>query len=572
MTQRLGDILVQMRCLSPEQLAAALPRQQETRQMLGDVLVDMGFATREDVARALAVQIGVPFQELGADFTLRPEDVRLLPEAVVRRFCMFAIKSDDSPRLTLVMRDPLDLAAVDTVRTLTRLEVRKTVSSEDRIRDVIERHYGASANIRRSLQDIARVGFGADAGAIEAASVEAAANADQLAMQANDAPVVQFVNLLLQQAVNDRASDIHFEPDETEVRVRMRVDGVLRAHTPPPRSLYSAVVTRLKILANMDIAERRLPLDGRFKFKANDRMVDVRVSSLPEVHGEKVVLRLLNRDSLVVDMEAAGFEPVLRDRFQRILRAPHGIILLTGPTGSGKTTTLYSALSYLVSPEVNIQTVEDPVEYQLAGVNQMQIKPQIGLGFPDALRAILRQDPDIIMIGEVRDRDTADIAMRASLTGHLVLSTLHTNDAPAAITRLMDIGIAPYLIAATIRLVIAQRLVRRICDACRQDAPDEDEVRRLAAALVPEAAAWRFQSGAGCPRCNRTGFRGRTAVLEFLEMSDPLRALVTAGANETAIRQRAIELGLVPLLHNGLDKARRGITTAQEILDACISD
>lgn len=571
MTQRLGDILLQMQRLSPKQLAAALPRQQKTGKMLGDVLIEMGFASLDDVARALAVQIGVPFQELGADFVLRPEDVQLLPESVVRRFCMFAIKADDSSRLTLVMRDPLDLAAIDTVRTLTRLEIRKSVSSETKINEVIERYYGASANIRRSLQNIANDGFGADATAVEAASVEAAANADQIAIQANDAPVVQFVNLLLQQAVHDRASDIHFEPDETEVRVRMRIDGVLRAHTPPPHSLYSAVVTRLKILANMDIAERRLPLDGRFKFKVNERMVDVRVSSLPEVHGEKIVLRLLNRDSLVVDMEAIGFEPVLRDRFQHILRAPHGIILLTGPTGSGKTTTLYSALSYLISPEVNIQTVEDPVEYQLAGVNQMQVKSHIGLGFPEALRAILRQDPDIIMIGEIRDRDTADIAMRASLTGHLVLSTLHTNDAPAAITRLADIGIAPYLIAATIRLVIAQRLVRRICDACRQNAPD-DEAHRIITALIPEAAAWHFQNGAGCPQCNRSGFRGRTAVLEFLEMTDPLRTLIMTGASETVVRQRAIELGLVPLLRNGLDKARRGITTAQEILDACTAD
>jgi type II secretory ATPase GspE/PulE/Tfp pilus assembly ATPase PilB-like protein len=349
----------------------------------------------------------------------------------------------------------------------------------------------------------------------------------------------------------------------------MRVDGVLREHTPPPRSLHSAIITRIKILASMDIAERRLPMDGRFKFKIQDRQIDVRVSSLPEIHGEKIVMRLLDREALVVDMEAIGFEEPLRKQFQRILLKPNGIVLLTGPTGSGKTTTLYSALTFLRNPERNIQTVEDPVEYQLTGINQMQVKAGIGLGFAEALRSILRQDPDIIMIGEIRDRDTAEIAMRAALTGHLVLSTLHTNDAPSAITRLRDIGLEPYLIAATVRLVIAQRLVRRICPACRAPAAPLAEERRLLQALDDEAAGWSFQKGMGCAPCAHTGFHGRVAALEFLEVAGILRETIADGGGETTLRQQAIEHGMQTLLRNGLDKARLGVTTLSEVLECC---
>lgn len=562
----LGTILVQSQRISGTQLTIALRRQAGTDQKLGDILVELGFVTRDDIARALASQIGVSFAELGEDFVLKPEEVRLLPETVVRRFCMFAMKPDDGKRVTLVMRDPLDLAAVDTARTLTHMEVHKAISTEERIRDVIERHYGATANIQRSLQSIAE--FETD----NEPTGEQPADADHLASLANDAPVVRFVNLLLMQAAENRSSDIHLEPDEKEVHVRMRIDGVLQEYTPPPKSLHQAIVTRIKILANMDIAERRLPLDGRFKFKVQDRVIDVRVSSLPEVHGEKMVLRLLDRSSLVVDMEAIGFEGRLRDQFQRILHMPHGIILLTGPTGSGKTTTLYSAISYLRNPELNIQTVEDPVEYQLAGINQMQVKSAIGLGFADALRAILRQDPDIIMIGEIRDRDTADIAMRASLTGHLVLSTLHTNDAPSAITRLRDIGIESYLIAATIRLVIAQRLARKICPECTAPYSLLPEEVRVVKALCPEAVGWSYQKGAGCGRCNRTGYRGRTAALEFLEVSDALREAIASGTAETSIRRQAIEEGMQPLIRNGLDKASRGITTVSEVLECCAAN
>ncbi len=339
--------------------------------------------------------------------------------------------------MTLVMSDPLDLDALDTVRSLISLDVTKAVSTAARIKSVIDRSYTEEAHIERNLREIADAEVEEVVTGMEGRSD----NDDQLRLLANDAPVVKFVNLLLMQAVRDRASDIHFEPHETEVKVRLRIDGVLHEVTPPPKALYSGVVTRIKILSNMDISERRLPLDGRFKFGVHGRVIDVRVSSLPEVFGEKIVLRLLDRDALRVNMKDIGFDDDMLTRFHRILKEPHGIILLTGPTGSGKTSTLYSALSFLRSPEVNIQTVEDPVEYQLRGINQMAVKSTIGLDFASGLRAILRQDPDIIMIGEIRDAETAQIAMRSALTGHLVLSTLHTNDAPSAFWRLRDIGV-----------------------------------------------------------------------------------------------------------------------------------
>jgi len=353
------------------------------------------------------------------------------------------------------------------------------------------------------------------------------------------------------------------------VSVRLRVDGVLQEVTPPSKSLYPAVVTRVKILSGMDIAEHRLPLDGRFKFSAYKRVIDVRVSSLPEIHGEKLVLRILDRDSLRVDMTEIGFDSAMLQSFRRVLKLPNGIVLLTGPTGSGKTTTLYSALSFLRSPEKNIQTVEDPVEYQLYQINQMQVHSQIDLTFANALRSILRQDPDIIMIGEIRDAETARIAMRASLTGHLVLSTLHTNDSPSAFWRLRDIGIEPYLIAATMKLVLSQRLVRLLCPECKAEIRLDEDLLTL---LRPHEAAvdgWTFYKGVGCTKCNRRGFKGRTGVFEYLEVDDAVRQMIIDGVGEVELRNRAQELGMEPLLANGLHKVERGDTTVTELLGVC---
>ncbi len=563
---RLGDILVDAGSITEAELEHALEQQRGTKRFLGDVLVELGYAKPVEVGRALALQLDVPMLELGEDFKLSQEEVALLPESVARRCVMLALKREKGPVVTLVMKDPLDIEAVDMARSLTGMEVHKAVSTEDRILAAIDRYYREDAHIEKDLRDIADLETGTKGRRDEE---EGLVDADQLRLQANDAPVVRFVNLLLMQAVRDRASDIHFEPGERDVTVRLRIDGVLRIVTPPPKSLYQAIVTRIKILSDMDIAERRLPLDGRFKFNAYGRVIDVRVSSLPEVHGEKLVLRILDREALLVDMHQVGFDDRLLNRFQRVLAAPNGIVLLAGPTGSGKTTTLYSALSYLRSSEVNIQTVEDPVEYLIPGINQMAVRPRIGLGFADALRSILRQDPDIIMIGEIRDVETARIAMRSSLTGHLVLSSLHTNDSPSAFWRLRDIGIEPYLIAATVKLVLSQRLVRCICNECREEARPPEDVMKVLLHVMPDAAHWSLNRGRGCAACGQTGFRGRTAIFEYLEANDAVREMILAGAGEVEFRHRAIELGMEPLLENGLRKVRDGITTAGEVLAAC---
>ncbi|MEI7435481.1 MAG: ATPase, T2SS/T4P/T4SS family [bacterium] len=565
---KLGKILLLNRVVSDEQLSVAVARQEKMGQMLGEALIELGYASPDEIARALSVQLNIRFFELGEDFRLEKEEVKLVPEAIARRFCLIPVKKDSTPTITIVMRDPLDVDAVEAVRSLTMLEVRKAVSSEARIKAVIDKYYTEDAHIERNLRDIVEL----DAESPEAAVETGQVGSEQLRILANDAPVVRFVNLLLMQAVRDRASDIHCEPGEKEAHVRLRVDGRLREMTPPPQALYQAIVTRIKILANMDISERRLPLDGRFKFKVHDRIMDVRVSSLPEAHGEKLVLRILDRQALLVDMHDIGFEENMLQRFQRILQVPHGIILLTGPTGSGKTSTLYSALNFLKNPAWNIQTVEDPIEYLIPGINQMQVKSKIGLDFADALRSILRQDPDIIMIGEIRDLPTAQIAMRAALTGHLVLSTLHTNDAPTAFWRLRDLGVESYLIAATIKLVVAQRLVRVICGGCKQEKTLSPEELALAATLDPEAASWKYFHGVGCEKCGHTGFLGRTAVMEFLDATAPVRQMILDGTGAIDFRRKAIELGMEPLLAAGFRKVKDGVTTLDEVAELYAAD
>ncbi len=565
---KLGRILLQKGLVTEPQLDEAFARHKQTGRMLGEVLAELGYVTADDLARALGDQLGIPFFDLGDDFRLEKAEVKLVPEAVARKYCLIPVKKEAGLVVTLVMKDPLDVEAIDTVRSLTHLEIRKAISSESRIRAMIDKFYRVEAHLERDLQDIAEL----PPEVVTGVDLEPRGDDEQLLVLANDAPVVKFVNLLLMQAVRDRASDIHFEPGEKTVTVRIRVDGLLREITPPPKALYQAIATRIKILSNMDIAERRLPLDGRFKFKVNDRIIDVRVSSLPVAHGEKMVLRVLDRKALIVDMKDIGLDEVMLKRFQKILQSPHGIILVTGPTGSGKTTTLYAALNYLKDPAWNIQTVEDPIEYQIAGINQMQIRPKIGLDFAGCLRAILRQDPDMIMIGEIRDLETAQIAMRSSLTGHLVLSTLHTNDAPSALWRLRDIGIEPYLIAATMKLVISQRLVRLICPHCKKAVPPHEEMLAYATGILPEAADWTYYRGAGCQKCLNTGYRGRTTIFEYLEVTDPIKEMVLTGAGSVELRRKAMELGMAPLAVNGLRKVQSGVTTVEEVMSVCSGD
>lgn len=567
---KIGNILLSQGLITEPQLSRAVIAQEGSGKILGEMLVALGYVTHNDIAHALADQLGIPYFELNDDFKLEKEEVKLVPENVARRYCMFPVRNKDnhsSQSITLVMRDPLDVEAVSTVRALTRFEIHKAVSSEERIKAVIDKFYQVDAHIERDLKDIVDVET-----EVGLAAGEALPDTDQLRVLANDAPVVKFVNLVLMQAVRDRASDIHFEPNEHSVTVRIRVDGRLREATPPPKALYRAITTRIKILSNMDITERRLPLDGRFKFKVHDRVIDVRVSTLPEAYGEKLVLRILDQQALLVNMRDVGFDEAMLKRFQRLLQTPNGIILLTGPTGSGKTTTLYGALNHLKDPAWNIQTVEDPIEYLIPGINQMQCKASIGLDFSNALRSILRQDPDIIMIGEIRDAETAQIAMRAALTGHLVLSSLHTNDATSAIWRLRDIGIEPYLIAATIKLVIGQRLVRLICPACKHEHHPSEEAREFAVRQNPAAASWTYYQGEGCPKCSKTGYRGRSGIFEYFEITDSVRELVNKDSNAGEFRKKAIAAGMEPMALNALSKVKAGLTTIEEVMSVCAGD
>jgi len=562
----IGDILLRSNKINEEQLDMAIEEKKKNRNLLlGEILTRRGFASPVDIARALSEQLKIPFIELGEDFKLGHEEVKLVPESIARKFCLVPFKKEKSV-ITIVMKDPLDIEAVDTVRTLTNLEVYKAVNTEESISLVINKSYREEAHIEENLQDIVDLEMVKVNGSPKIENVDA----DQLRILANDVPVVRFVNLLLLQAARDRASDIHFEPGEKDIIVRLRIDGLLRNVTPPPKSLYQAIVTRIKILANMNIAERRLPQDGRFQFKVSDRFIDIRVSSLPEACGEKLVLRVLDRQALFLNMEELGFEPDMLKRFQKNLKRPNGIILLTGPTGSGKTTTLYSALNFLKSPEKNVQTVEDPIEYLIEGVNQMQTKPQIDLTFANALRSILRQDPDIIMIGEIRDLDTARIAMRAASTGHLVLSTLHTNDAISAFVRLKDIGIESYLIAANINLVMSQRLVRVICRKCKQETTLSQDNLKLIESVYPEAGEWKYYEGKGCNECFRSGYKGRTSIFEFLEVPGPIKEMILEGKGQGVLRKKAVELGMVSLLASGFNKIKEGITTIEEVLGVCL--
>lgn len=549
--------------LSIEKLQKIFSQHGDENVSLQHIAEDCGLTSSRELAQAFSDLLRLPLTELPEDHRIERDLISLVPEQVARRYTLIPFSKPHSGSLIVVTANPLELDADDTVRALTGLEIRKTVGVEEDILRIINKAYREEAFIDESLQDIVsleeEIGLDVDH---DSDRVEL----DQLKHLANDAPVIRFVNLLLMKSIEDRASDIHFEPAEKKIVVRFRVDGILREVTPPPVSLYPAISTRIKILSELDIAEHRLPQDGRFKFKVHNRIIDVRVSVLPVAHGEKIVLRILDRAALLVDMADVGFDPDMLERFKHILKMPNGIILLTGPTGSGKTTTLYSALSYLKSPELNLQTVEDPIEYLVDGINQTQIRPNIGLDFADCLRSILRQDPDIIMIGEIRDLETAQIAIRSSLTGHLVLSSLHTNDAPSSFSRLIDIGVEPYLMSATVKLFIAQRLVRVICPKCKTKYEPPKSQIDLVKLHCEDAGQWTFYHGTGCLDCNQTGYRGRTGIFEFLEITDELREKVDRGMGNIELRNAAIECGMEPLAHNGFMKVQQGITTIEEVL------
>jgi len=563
MSQRLGDLLVKEKIITPEQLEQANKVQKEQSCRLGSALVKLGFLTDEDVTNFLSRQYGVPAINLSY-FEIDPAVVKLIPFETAKRYQILPL-SRVGASLTIAMVDPTNVFAMDDIKFMTGFNIEPVVASESSIQSGIEKAYGTTQGddletVMQSMTDDADVEVQAEEEQIGLADLEKAAD---------EAPVVKLVNLVLTDAVKRGASDIHIEPYEKEFRVRFRIDGVLQAIMSPPVKLKDAITSRLKIMAKLDISEKRLPQDGRIMLKmqlgGRKKQLDFRVSTLPTLWGEKIVLRLLDKENLRLDMTKLGFEAESLVKFEKAILKPYGMVLVTGPTGSGKTNTLYSAISRLNQPDTNIMTAEDPVEFQLGGVNQVQMKEQIGLNFAAALRSFLRQDPNIILVGEIRDFETAEIAIKAALTGHLVLSTLHTNGAPETITRLMNMGIEPFLVATSVHMIVAQRLIRRICKDCSE--PFEVPVQTLIdeGYSPEEAKTVKAHKGKGCGTCNNTGYKGRAGLYEVMEVDDEIRELVLVGASAVELKKKAIERGMITLRRSGLIKVAAGMTTLEEV-------
>jgi general secretion pathway protein E len=549
--RRLGQILVEAGTISAETLEAALARAQKTGERIGEVLIAMGAVTRQDVLAALALQWELPFlfrEEIPSTLPI----LRNLSPKYLRQYTVCPVAIEDST-LTVATADPTNPLVVDELRQTLGFQIKLCVAPPGAILEAIERTYGASTALQKIVEGMGPVDEG-----------DREEDITQLRDMAFEAPVVRLVNLLIEEAVSAEASDIHIEPSEDSLRVRYRIDGILYDLEAPPRRLQAAVTSRIKLMAELNIAERRLPQDGRIRMTLNGRRVDIRVSSIPTIHGESIVMRLLDRSSVFMPFDKLGFSPATATTFDRLINQPNKIVLVTGPTGSGKTTTLYAALDKINAPEKKIITIEDPVEYQLKGVNQIPVRPKIGLTFAGGLRHIVRQDPDVIMVGEIRDLETAEIAVHAALTGHLVFSTLHTNDAPGAITRLQDMGVEPYLIASVLSGVLAQRLVRRICQSCRTvDTPDPGD---LLAIGVTDTQGVDLFRGQGCEACRKTGYKGRVGVYELFIITEEIRSLVLRKASTGEIRHVAVEQGMVTLREDAWTKAQAGFTTVEEIL------
>ncbi|HEV7378046.1 MAG TPA: type IV-A pilus assembly ATPase PilB [Pyrinomonadaceae bacterium] len=597
MSAKLGEILVRENLLSAQQLREALDYQRNHGGRLGFNLVKMGLVSDDMITAVLSRQYGVPSVNLEL-FDIEPSVIRLIPQEVAQKYSVLPL-SRVGASLTLAMVDPTNVFAMDDIKFMTGLNIEPVVVSEASVQEAIAKYYGSSREIELAtvggepeveISGLSRNGNGHNGGITHADLVsldsldfdtEAAEGLEviedneeidlsTLSRMSEDAPVVRLVNVLMVDALRRGASDIHIEPYEKELRIRFRIDGVLYDVMHPPLKMRDAMISRLKIMSKLDISEKRLPQDGRIKIKvkvdSRSRELDFRVSTLPTLFGEKVVLRLLDKENLMLDMTKLGFEPESLVKFQRNISRPYGMVLVTGPTGSGKTNTLYSALQSLNTPETNIMTAEDPVEFNLAGVNQVQMKEQIGLNFAAALRSFLRQDPNIILVGEVRDFETAEIAIKAALTGHLVLSTLHTNDAPSTISRLMNMGIEPFLVATSVNLIQAQRLIRRICKDCKAEHPIPAEALLEVGFSADEVAQMKTYKGRGCQTCNNTGYKGRVGLYETMEVTDDIRELILIGASALELRKKAIDDGMITLRESGLQKIRNGVTTIEEVV------
>jgi type IV pilus assembly protein PilB len=566
---RLGDILVREELISPEQLQRAQEASRKTGERLGLLLIKSGVLSEEDLTQFLSRQYGVPAINL-AEFEIEPDVIALVPRDVARKHRLIPM-SRTGNSLIVATADPSQVAALDDLHFLTNLNIEVVVTSDASISAALVRYFEpkeelASFNMDEVMGDLTEdVDF--------ARQDEADDNLMDLERASEDAPVVKLCNVILLNAVKKGASDIHIEPYETRYRVRYRVDGVLQEEMTPPLKLKAALTSRIKIMAHLDIAERRLPQDGRIKLRlGRGKDMDFRVSVLPTLFGEKIVMRLLDKGNLQLDMTKLGLEPAQLAEMKRAIEAPYGMVLVTGPTGSGKTTTLYSALQELNQVSDNISTAEDPVEFNLAGINQVQVRDDIGLTFAAALRSFLRQDPDTIMIGEIRDFETAEIAVKAALTGHMVLSTLHTNDAPSTITRLLNMGVEPFLVTASVNLVEAQRLLRKICAACKQPIPTpKDELRTLGAKdeEIDQAACTR---GVGCAVCNGSGYKGRIAMYEVMTLSDPLKELILQGASGAELKAEAMRRGMRTLRMSGITKICQGTSSVEEVARITAAD
>lgn len=558
--KRLGQILIEQNIITNEQLDKALQKQREKGGTLGDILVQLGFASEVQIAESLSKQLNIPYANLSSG-GLRPTLNQDLEKIITHDY---ALKNSILPltrnmnSLTVALADPLDLLLIDNLKKISGCEINPVIASKKELLQAIEEFYGESKLFNSAIE--ASYDYTSEATTHEEKLQEL--SLDKLILKAEEAPVVKLVDLVLREAIKERASDIHIEPHRERIALRYRIDGILYEMPPPSKQMLLAIISRVKILSKMDIAERRLPQDGGFTVAVGDKVVDLRVSTIPTIYGEKAVLRILDKSRVPLDLPQLGFNNEELKMIRKGIDAPYGLIFLTGPTGSGKSTTLYAILSELRSPTVNILTVEDPVEYKLDGINQVQVRPEIGLTFASALRSFLRQDPDIMLVGEVRDLETAEICVRASLTGHLVLSTLHTNDAIACIVRLMDIGLPEYLVAVSLRLIVAQRLIRKLCPVCKE-----------AVELVPEKNPWKFKlntnivyAAKGCEKCKYLGYSGRMVISEVVIVDDEIRECIFKKKSAQEISALAKEKGTRSLLDSGLKKVEEGLTSIEEIL------
>jgi len=552
--KNLEQILLEKGLITKEQFDKALDESRKKGMPVAKVILRSGMVTEDVYARAMSEFMEIPYVDL-SNYIIDQEVLRLIPETIARKYrAMPIFKIRNS--LTVAMADPKDIVAIDDLSRKAKCEIEAMLSTESAVSAAIEQYYGTSSSFDDVIKDIDKENR------FQAKGMEF--DSTKLAEIAEEAPVIKLVNMIIMQAVKDKASDIHIEPEEARLVVRFRIDGILHEMFSPPKHLEPALMSRIKVLSKMDIAEKRKPQDGRFNMKAMDRDIDMRVSTFPTIYGENIVVRILDRGSILMGLDKIGFSLEMQKEFERLIGHPHGIILVTGPTGSGKTTTLYSALSTIDSEEKNVITIEDPVEYHLGRIRQSQINPKAGLNFATGLRSILRQDPDVIMVGEIRDKETAEISVQAALTGHLVFSTLHTNDSAGALSRLIDMGIEPFLISSSIIGILAQRLVRKICDKCKEEYILSGDV--LKGLGVNEKKA--FFKGKGCPACKNTGYSGRIGIFELLLVNDHIRKLVVDKASSNIIKKAAVEARMKTLRDDGLDKVLRGITTPEELIKA----